>query len=293
MSTPGTFDLADFLPDLVKLADRQIERVPPGWTLTAARLEGFLREPPAWAVHYPESPGLVKLDIGVEADGRLLAACQYGVVERSCILCWVAADPGEPGALEDLLGALEDAARGAGCGEILQTRNELGIGWFGIPLVWDHVIRGLREAGWEVGDRWAIMTAGTASAPPVPAKPPFSTLRLDRSGNPAAREWWAHVRIGDVPAADCSIWGPPELFRDCPGYGAWTTMESIDVEEPFQRHGIARWLIGEQMRWLAGRGISQVLLFTETGNLPARRCFEQAGFALGPECWAMRRSLFP
>jgi len=287
-----TTDLAGFLPDLAVLVNRSLVSVPPGWTLTPARLGVFLRSPSAWAVHYPEPPAFVKQDMGVVADGRLLAAGQYAVVGRTCYLCWLAADPGEPGALEELLEELKDLATGQGCDELAQSRNELGVGWFGTPLCWDHVFRGLREAGWEPGDRWLVMTGETDAAAPV-LEPPFRSIRLDRSENPEALEWSVDARVGDVPAADCTLWGLPELFRDCPGCAEWMTLESIDVEEPFQRHGIALWLVGEQMRWLAGRGFRHVLLFTETGNLPARGCFEKAGFVPGPECWVMRRSLHP
>jgi GNAT superfamily N-acetyltransferase len=241
-------------------------------------------------IHYPESPVLERRDLGVTAGGRLLAAGQYAIEGPTCLLSWLAADPGEPGALAEWIDALEDLARDRGCTAVVQTRNELGIGWFGTPLRWDHVIRGLREAGHEPGERWLIMTADAGAAPP-PAAPPYRTLRVEREARPDALEWSTHAWVGDVPAADVTVWGPPVAFRDCPGYASWTTLEAVDVEEPFQRQGLARYLLTSEMARLADRGAGHVLLFTETGNLPARRLFESLGFTAGPECWCLGRSL--
>jgi GNAT superfamily N-acetyltransferase len=284
-----TSDLSGFLPDLCALVNCQLGSIPPAWTPTPVRLGGWLREGSAWAAHYPESPALVKRDLGVSVGGRLLAAGQYAVVDGTCLLCWIAADSGEPGALEALLGGLAEAAREQGCRAIIQSRNELGTGWFGTPLVWDHVVRGMHAAGWQPDDRWVIMTAGTDAAASVPSEPPFRTLRLDRREDAAAGEWSADVHIGDVPAAESDVWAMPGLFRDCPGYETWMTLEFVGVEEPFRRHGLGRWLCAEQMRWLAGRGIRQAILFTEPGNAAARGLFDSLGFVRGPECWCLHR----
>ncbi len=224
------------------------------------------------------------------ADGRLLAAGQYMIDGTSCLVSWLAADPGEPGALEEWIGALEDLARDRGCTAVVQSRNELGIGWFGTPLVWDHVVRGLREAGYEPIERWVIMAGDLGSVPPPP-KPPYRSLRVEHRDDPAALERATHVWVGAVPAADCTFWGAPSVFRDCPGYAAWMTLEAIDVEEPFHRQGIARYLLTSEMARLAEQGIRHVLLFTEVGNLPARRLFESLGFAAGPECWCLGHTL--
>jgi len=283
-------DLSGHLPDLTALVNRQLAAVPPGWTMTSAQAGSFLRMPSAWAVHYPDPPPFAKRDLGVRGGGRLLAAGQYGMVEGYCHVAWLAADPGKPAALADWLAALEGLARAAGCREIADSRNELGIGWFGTPVAWEHLVRGLGKAGWEPGDRWVIMTGETVPAAD-PGDPPFRTLVLDRREETVAGEWAAYARVGDVPAADSVCWAPSGVFRDCPGWAEWMILEWIGVEEPFQRRGLGRWLFRTQMRWLADRGIRRVMLYTETGNLPARRLFESAGLTAASECWCLRKSL--
>lgn len=283
-------DLAGHAADLTSLINRELEAIPPGWKLSAAQTAKLLTAPSSWAVHYPDQPPFTKRDLGVTGGGRLLAAGQYAIVRGTCLLAWLAADPGEPGALADWLGRLEELARAAGCRQIVDSRNELGTGWFGTPVAWEHLIRGAGKAGWEPGERWLIMT-GDTGRPAGPADPPFRTLVLDRREDPASREWSAYARVGDVPAAEAVCWAPPEVFQGCVGFPEWTVLEFIGVEEPFQRQGLARWLLKTEMAWLAERGVRHVLLYAETGNLPARRLFESAGFTAASECWCLRKSL--
>ena len=243
-------------------------------------------EPLGWVSHFPEHAGMRRNRSGVAVDGRLVSAAEHIITGGGFVITWLASDPLEPGALEELLESLGADARRQGCRLDATTRNELGVGWFGTPLAWDHVVRGFREAGLVPGDRWRIMTADAGSVP-RPGSAPFRTMTVERREDAAAGERSLWARVGDVAAADAVSWEISGLPRGCPGTEGWTTIEAIDVEEPFRRHGVGRYLLAEQAAWLAAAGFARLLLFTETSNEPAIRLFESMGFSAGPECWCM------
>ena len=62
-------------------------------------------------------------------------------------------------------------------------------------------------------------------------------------------------------------------------------MEWLGVEPEYQRKGIGSWLIAEQFRRQAQRGVKQVILWTETDNRAFRSLGDALGFQSGPECW--------
>lgn len=76
------------------------------------------------------------------------------------------------------------------------------------------------------------------------------------------------------------------------GY-AWATVEPLNwkelreeagfiqdvcVDEPARRTGLASALVEEAARWLAGRGVPRVMLWTAARNDAARRLFTRLGF---------------
>ena len=55
-------------------------------------------------------------------------------------------------------------------------------------------------------------------------------------------------------------------------------VHDVCVDESARGVGVATALVEEAARWLAGRGVPRVLLWTAAPNAPAQRLFERAGF---------------
>lgn len=104
----------------------------------------------------------------------------------------------------------------------------------------------------------------------------------------AALEWELRLCADDQLIGECHAWGIPRHLADCDGYADWITVEWLGVELPYRGRGIGRWLLHEQLRRQAQRGITHAILWTGTDNAAVRRADEALGFQEGPECWEFR-----
>jgi len=68
----------------------------------------------------------------------------------------------------------------------------------------------------------------------------------------------------------------------------WITFEWLGVESPYQRQGIGRWLLSEQLRRQAQRGIANAILWTEPDNRAMRRIGECWALAMGQNVGCLR-----
>jgi GNAT superfamily N-acetyltransferase len=206
---------------------------------------------------------------------------------------WIVAAPDHadtPDALRGLLDAIGAWGRAQGCTSAgVGGRWPFGVGWGGIPTCWRHVLDAFVAEGFLPDQQWVIMTRSTAVG--APAQPALGPLTFRWHVDEAAQEWELRAFLGDELAGECQAWGIPRHLQSCPGADEWITVEWIGVEEPYQRKGLGRWLMLEQLRHQAARGVRHVALWTERGDAVARRFYETLGFTYGPECWKLVKTL--
>jgi GNAT superfamily N-acetyltransferase len=286
------------LPDLTRLINTHIHLVPPGWEVMESQVAAILANPLSlWEAHFSDDDGIVEPQetLFVTDGDTLLAAANWDVFQlsphpRNASLNWILADPDHPAALTLLLNSLIERARGADCHQLHTGRFAFGVGWRGIASVWPHLIDGFKAAGFGVTQHWIMMTAEIDATiqRSLPDVIPFSLLWKI---NEAALEWEARAYSGEKQIGECECWGIPPHLRDCRAYDEWTTIEWLGVEEPYHRRGIGSYLMAEQLRFQATRGVRNVVVWTEIDNLPTRKLNKSFGFRDGPECLMFTKSL--
>jgi ribosomal protein S18 acetylase RimI-like enzyme len=130
----------------------------------------------------------------------------------------------------------------------------------------------------------ASATPAATGSPPRftgPAGPVELRWHIDES----AVEWILRAYAGQHVVGECQAWGVPAHLASLAGFREWTTIEWLGVEAPYRGQGLGRYLLQEQLRYQAARGIRHVLLWTEPDGaeaLAARRLYESLGFVYGP-----------
>jgi GNAT superfamily N-acetyltransferase len=292
-----------FLPELTIIVNSQIAAIQPCWMLTPAQIQWVIENGyQSWGNHYhnetdaPHGRALTlcaledeKHDIAVVAAAQCLYPDRNDTDWPICSLSWVVALPGYDEALDKLLNAIMQVAWQCGCEQIVTSRFGFSVGWMGIPTAWPHLIAGLDRAGYDVWDKWLLMVGDKDSSFISEASDLRERFRLDWQINEAADEWNLNAFNSDNSfVGECQAWGIPPQFRGCAGFDEWITVEYLGVEWAYQRQGIGRALLAEQMRYQSRRGIKHVLVWTETDNAAARRVNEILGFRYDSECWRFR-----
>ncbi len=285
------------LPQLTQLVNDHMRLVPPGWTLTQEQVAYVVSKPnAAWTVHYPEDGDVFSSHTRCMIDdGRIVAAANWFFpqpVENqalSGVLSWLFSAPDQPGVLDALLGAFIGQSIARGCSSVyFCPRFGFGVGWFGIPDVWPHIIRDVQKFGFEVDGKWVIMTGQVnLENDDLPLSDFSFVWQIDE----ARLQWELEARSGEAVAGECQAWGVPAHFRGCSGFDEWITVEWLSVEEPYRRKHLGSRLMQEQMRFQARRGIKNMIVWTETSNIAARKLNESLGFTYGPECWIFEKSI--
>lgn len=219
-------------------------------------------------------------------NGTLKAAAQVTLYPRAgeggtfhvdASIGWIAAED-DPSVILDFIGRIERDAKAAGATELgMFSRNELGLGWFGIPDRAGHLIKGFEAAGYAKGDDWTILAAEVEKIRSG-RQPGYAGMTLDRFDRPDEAEHEFVVRIKGADAAEAALWSPPAIFSDAEDFTAWTTLEIIEVQAPFRRQGLARWLLGEQARWLETRRIRNLIAWVEPSNIESLNLLTGSGF---------------
>ena len=256
-------DLAAYLPALTRLANAHLALVPPGWTLdvtqTATIVNNVAR---LWVEHFGDQPEAPADPLVVTRDGQLAAAAQWlRTPGRTAILAWVFAD-GEDSA-QEVLRAAGGEAQAYGYETLWTTRHSFNIGWLGTPTAWTHLVDAYTDLGFQPISRWRIMTADTRRMPLEPVVWPAG-LRL--TWETQQRETNGTLWDGDTQAGEVQIWDVPGHFAGCDGYGDWTTVEWLGVEEAYQGRGLGRALLAEALRVARERGQWRVAVWTESDN---------------------------
>ena len=289
----------EHLGNLTSLVNWHMQTVPPGWQLAPSEVRTILAHP-GWDLHYPSGLNMPRTIVarGVVEDGRVRAAIQWQPIDTPAeqgapelAVSWVVAEPDAEPALRLLLDELWAGAAALGLPAVhLSSRFAFGVGWFGISTTWTHIINVLEQLGFEVEDRWLIMSADTTVWNPAPTKND-DQLRLTWEINEVRLEWNLKLYRHTLLVGECEVWGSPPQLATVPGADAWAVLELIEVGPEYQRQGFGRILLQEQVRFQAQRGKTKFLLYTEANNTATRQFFTAAGFSTGPECWRFKQTL--
>jgi GNAT superfamily N-acetyltransferase len=293
----------ELLPDLTMLINSHIAQIPPGWTLSQAQIAATLTSvSELWHIHYPEENAMFESEtVCVLDQGHLTAAAQWGypVQERTpgyvnqpttSVLFWIVAEPDNSVARQSLLKALATRSLTAACHRTTTTRFTFGVGWLGIAVTWSHLIDGLQLAGFTVEKRWMVLT-GPANKPGLVPPIYLRSMNVAWQVDAAALEWELQLYAGGDLIGECHAWGIPPHLTERDENADWITIEWLGVEPPQRRQGIGRWLLSEQLRRQAERGVTQAILWTKLENRAARRLSESSGFQNCFECWEFEKTV--
>lgn len=286
----------DLLPSLTRLINDQMAVIPPGCVFTEEQVSLILEQAGSlWGMHYQddhEQYGSRTLCILHRRE--VVAAAQWLLPQHQkdvAALCWIVAHPRQPNALQTVLHLLEKQASGEGYRLIDCSRFSFGIGWFGIPMTWTHVVEGMSKAGFQQAETWTIMHGSIEQYPqsvPLPAH-----VKLYWDMNRPALEWTLTAYAHDNVVGECQVWGLPDHLETCEAAQAWATVEWIEVDGEYQRQKIATRLFAEQMRFHHQRGIRNFMMWVRHGNQPARALNESLGFQYGPDLAVFQKRLTP
>ncbi len=285
---------AKYLPSLTQLINQEIAALPPGFVLSEEQVEQSIAQGIAlWRLHYPDHrTEFHTATLCVLEHSRVVAAAQWVIPKkdaRQLSLLWLVAEPKRPVPLRTLLHLIDKQAQLNGCRGIDVGRFSFGAGWFGIPADWKHVIHAMREAGYKRTNTWLLMR-GSAEGHNSVAPPQIEQLRYHWNMNKPALEWELYAYQDETLAGACQVWGIPPHLETCSGVSHWTTLEWIEVERAYRRHGVARWLMAEQMRFHARRGVTRFIVWVGQRNRAARALHESMGFTYGPKLAIMEKS---
>ncbi len=287
--------LPTHLPSLTALINSQMRGVPPGWEFNESQVAAAIDGVSAlWAAHYVDEPPLGEaLSFYTGSRTRVTTAAQIVLPpegETVCSIAWIAAEADQDADLDALLGAIETSARTAGCSAIEFGRCAFGTGWFGVPEPWLHIRAGLERAGYTCAERWRLLLGPVNPELAARLEPPPGIATHWEMNQPAA-EWIIHAYSNDQAVGMCEVWGMAEPAAACPGAETWAAVEWVAVLPEFQRRGLARWLVAEQMRFQAKRGIRQFISWRQHDNDAAQKLGHSLGLSDGPTVFLYRREL--
>jgi GNAT superfamily N-acetyltransferase len=281
------------LPDLTRLVNAHIEAIPPCWTLSEAQVAYAIDHAVSlWDVHFADErkPSTKYATWSVIDGGHVIAALQTASMYKDLDppvmhIVWVAADPARPDALDALLAHSYMRAASAGGSLIhVDLRCPFGVGWFGIPTTWTHIGDALLRNDFHPHEKWVLMSGRADSGVSFP-QPEIFHFDLLWQINERALEWNLEANSDFELVGDCFAWGIPPHLADARGFDEWITIEWLDVDDTLQGRGIGRYLLAEQMRFQARRGIKHVIAWTEVDNIAPQRVNLACGMTHGPECW--------
>jgi ribosomal protein S18 acetylase RimI-like enzyme len=285
---------SELLPSLTRLINEQMASIPPQWSFSEAQVALTIEQAASlWGMHYPDDHELYRAQtLCVLHRREVVAAAQWLLPQHQrevCSICWLVAHPDRPTALQTLLHLLEKQAGAGGCHLITCGRSSFGVGWFGIPATWKHVFDGMCAAGFNHTETWMLLHGRTSAYDSAPLIP--NRMKLYWDMNRPALEWTLSAYASETVIGECQVWGIPDHLEACAGFNQWATIEWIEVNGEYQRRGIGKRLIAEQMRFHGQRGIEHFAAWVRQGNHSARRLHESMGFQYGPELTILEKRL--
>jgi GNAT superfamily N-acetyltransferase len=280
------------LPSLTRLINDQIAAIPPAMTLSEAEVGQIIANGGAlWQIHFPEDREPYPNGTICVLEHREVVAAAQWIAPKDAggifSLAWIVARPESPLPLKTLLHLLEKQVALSGSRSIGCMRFSFGVGWFGLPTAWKHIINGMREAGYKQTQTWVIMHGETEFHTTL--TPPSDGLRFYWNMNKPSLEWDVTAFQGESEIGECEVWGIPPHLEDREDLADWATVEWLSIEGKYQRQGFGKRLLAEQMRFHARRGIKHFIAWTWQNNLAARHLNESMGFVYGPELAVMEK----
>lgn len=287
---------AELLPDLTRLVNEQIAAIPPCWTLSETQVALTIAQADSlWGMHFPEDQdSFASPTVCVLERREIVAAAQWLLPTETtnvCSICWIVARPDNPIAIRTLLHLIEKQALNNGLGTVGFNRFSFGVGWFGIPTQWTHLISGLRDAGYQQTETWVLLHGSTDAYVKIPPSPAHDFKKFYWDMDKPALEWTLTAYEGETQVGECQVWGIPDQFEGCDGFEEWATIEWIEVNKSHQKRGLAKRLVAEQMRFHARRGVKHFIMWTEQNNAATRALGKALHFELGPELAVLKKSL--
>jgi GNAT superfamily N-acetyltransferase len=231
-SQPGEFITDPWISDRVTLVAEQASRI-----AAAAHLRRY----------YPdERAGAAARDTGE------IAWFLFWPLAPAGNSCWPDAAPAADGLMTACLAKL-------GAWGVSRQDADGGLpvpGVYGVPAQWPHIEAIYQRAGFRhAGHTEIVYLAAIADLARPPALP-FDGLTISRSvGINGTR---LSATLGDDVIGFIEV----ETFDDgerSPRHAGWATVGNLRVETPWQRRGVATWLLGQAARWLDLAGVAWLL----------------------------------
>ncbi|MCC6805085.1 MAG: GNAT family N-acetyltransferase [Anaerolineae bacterium] len=274
------------LPSLTRLINEQISAVPPGFALREGQVADTIAQGGTlWDIHVRrERRELYAPEVLCVLERReVVAAAQWFFLVKEGVISiqWLVAQPGRPIPLRTLLHLIDKWGDMRGANAIHFARFAFGVGWFGLPARWTHVIDPMLESGYRQTDKWSLLIGETSAY--GSAAPPDTKLEYHWNMNKPVLEWELSGYQGDRLVGESQVWGIPPHLEDCSPASEWATVELVEVEKAYRRHGIGKWLLAEQMRFHARRGVQHMIAWTRDSNRAGRKLLRGMGFEYGPK----------
>lgn len=274
------------LPSLTRLINEQIARVPPGFQLNEGQIaDTIARGGSLWDIHFPSERELYAPEVLCVLERReVVAAAQwFFLVKKGTVsIQWLVAQPGRHVSVRTLLHLIDKWGEMRGAGGITFARFAFGVGWFGLPATWTHLIDPMLDSGYRQTEKWVLMHGDTGVFGNA-APPSIDSLNFYWNMNKPALEWELSAYRGERLVGEAQVWGIPPHLEDSPPADEWATVELVEVEKAYRRHGVGKWLLAEQMRFHSRRGVQHLIAWTRDGNRAGRKLHRSMGFEYGPK----------
>jgi GNAT superfamily N-acetyltransferase len=277
------------LPGLTRLINEQTALVPPGFALREGQVADTIAQGGSlWDIHYRREHRERELYtpevLCVLERREVVAAAQWFFLVKEGVVSiqWLVAQPGRHVPVLTLLHLIDKWGEMRGASAIHFARFAFGVGWFGLPATWTHIIDPMLESGYRQTEKWVLMHGDTSTyGSAVP--PSVDSLQYHWNMNKPALEWELSAYRGDQLLGEAQVWGIPPHLEDCPPADEWATVELVEVEKAYRRRGLGTWLLAEQMRFHSRRGVQHLIAWTRDGNRAARKLHRNMGFVYGPK----------
>jgi GNAT superfamily N-acetyltransferase len=129
-------------------------------------------------------------------------------------------------------------------------------GVYGVPEQWPHVASLYQQAGFRHTGHTEVVYLTRVEDLPAPASPPLGGLKVRRSVGING------VRLSAALGPEVTGYIEIEILDEgerLSRHGGWADVGNLHVAEPYQRRGVATWLLGQAAGWLRLAGVSKLL----------------------------------
>ena len=196
-------------------------------------------------------------------------------------LRWIVFGPGDEDAADRLMDACSaQLARW----EVTRAAADMSLpcpGCYGVPDCWPHLRALLVRHGFRHEGRSETILVADVAALPAGVTAPLAGLTLRRElGGPAV----AGPRLGARLAGE--LIGFADLSADLTAGGTlsrlagWGEIDSLWVDAPYRRRGIATWLVSQAAEWLRLAHADRLIAYSAAESSDERAFFSSVGFGI-------------